>query len=118
MLDSEGESEDTLLDPSSRFEVDSYLSIIDLILSSIEAYDGSSKNFSFLLELATMSNCKIEASAKTLLQYYSDDLEESLPEERFHFSTPTKQHHFSSECKEIQIFRFINENEFMHACIS
>ena len=28
-----------------------------------------------------MSNCKIGASAKTLLQYYPDDLEESLPEE-------------------------------------
>ena len=43
-LDSEGESEDPLLDPSSRFEVDSYLPIIDQILSSmktrIEAYDS------------------------------------------------------------------------------
>ena len=26
-----------------------------------------------------------------------------------------KQHHFSSECKEIQMFRFIGENKFMHA---
>ena len=32
-----------------------------------------------------------------------------------HFSTLIKQHHFNSECKEIQIFRFISENEFMHA---
>ena len=43
-LNSEGESEDTPLDPSSRFEVDLYLRIIDHILSSmktgIEAYDG------------------------------------------------------------------------------
>ena len=31
------------------------------------------------------------------------------------FSTLTKQHYFNSECKEIQIFRFINENEFIHA---
>ena len=63
-----------------------------------------------------MSNCKIEASAKTLLQYYLDDLEESLLlQEMIHFSTLIKQHRFNSECKEIQIFRFINENEFMHA---
>ena len=79
-LDSEGEPEDTLLDPSSRFEVDSYLPIIDQILSSmktrIESYHRLQRKFSFLMELNTMSNCKIEASAKTLLQYYPDDLEE------------------------------------------
>ena len=40
----------------------------------IEAYDRLQRKFSFLIELNTMSNCKIEASAKTLLQYYSDDL--------------------------------------------
>ena len=61
-LDSEGESEDTSLDPSSRFEVDSYLPIIDQILSSmktrIEAYDRLQRKFSFLVELNTMSNCK------------------------------------------------------------
>ena len=118
-LDSEGESEDTSLDPSSRLEVDSYLPIIDLILSSmktrIEAYDRLQRKFSFLMELNTMSNCKIEASAKMLRQYYLDNLEESLREEMIHFSTLIKQHHFNSECKEIQMFWFINENEFMHA---
>ena len=62
-----------------------------------------------------MSNCKIEASAKTLLQYNPGDLEEPLPEKMIHFSTLIKQHHFNSECKEIQMFKFINENEFMHA---
>ena len=62
-----------------------------------------------------MSNCKIEASAKTLLQYYPDDLEESFPEEMIHFSTLIKQNHFNSECKEIQMFTFISENEFMNA---
>ena len=83
-LESEGESEDTSLDPSSKFEVDSYLPIIDQILSStklrIEAYDRlRRKLFSFVIELNSMSNCKIEERAKTLLQYYPDDLEESLP---------------------------------------
>ena len=63
-----------------------------------------------------MSNCKIEASAKTFLQYYLNDLEESLlSQEMIYFSTLIKQHHFNSECEEIQIFMFINENEFMHA---
>ena len=63
-----------------------------------------------------MFNCKIEASAKTLLQYYLNDLEESLlPQEMIHFSTLIKQHHFNRECEEIQIFWFINQNEFMHA---
>ena len=81
----------------------------------IEAYDSLQRKFSFLMELNTMSDRKIEASAKMLLQYYPDDLEESLPEEMIHFSTLIKQHHFNSECKEIQMFRFINENEFMHA---
>ena len=118
-LDSEGEFEDTSLDPSSRFEVDSYLPIIDQILSSmkirIEAYDRLQRKFSSLMELNTMSNCKIKASAKALLRYYPDDLEESLPEEMIHFSTLIKQHHFNSKYKEIQMFRFINENEFMHA---
>ena len=52
---------------------------------------------------------------KRLLQYYPDDLEESLPEEMIHFSTVIKQHHYNSKCKEIQIFRFINENELVHA---
>ena len=62
-----------------------------------------------------MFNCKIERSSKTLLQYYPDNLEESLSKEMIHFSTLIKQHHFNTECKEIQMFRFINENEFMHA---
>ena len=48
-----------------------------------------------------MSNCNIKASAKTLLQYYPDDLEESLPEDIIHFSTLIKQHHFNSKDKEI-----------------
>ena len=118
-MDSEGESEDTSLDPSSRFEVDSYLPIIDQILSSmktrIEAYNHLQRKFSFLMKLNTIPNRKIEASAKTLLLYYPDDLEELLPEEMIHFSTLIKQHHFTSECKKIQMFRLINENEFMHA---
>ena len=118
-FDSEGESEETSLDPSSRFKLDSSLPIIDQILWSmktrIEAYNHIQRKFSFLMELNTMPNCKIEASTKTLLQYYPDDLEESLREEMIHFSTLIKQHHFNSECKEIQMFRFINENEFMHA---
>ena len=67
-LDSEGESEDTSLDPSSRFEVDSCLPIIDQILSSmktpIETYKRLQRKFSFLMELNTMSNCKIEAVRK------------------------------------------------------
>ena len=117
-LDSEGESKDTSLDPSSRFELDSYLPIMDQILSSmktrIEAYNHLQKKFSFLMKLNTMSSCKIEASAKTLLPYYPDDLEELLPKEMIHFSTLIKQHHFNSECKEIQMFRFKNKNEFMH----
>ena len=50
-LDSERESEDTSLASSSRFEVDSYLPIIDQILLSmkirIKAYDGLQKNFRF-----------------------------------------------------------------------
>ena len=81
----------------------------------IEAYNHLQRKFSFLMELNTVSNYKIEASVKTLFQYYPDDLEESLPEEIIHFSTLIKQHHFNSECKEIQMFRFINENKFMHA---
>ena len=104
---------------STPFKVDSYFPIIDQILSSmktrIEAYNRLQRKFSFLMELNTMSNCKIEASAKKLLQYCPDDLEKSLPEEMIHFFTLTKQHHFNSECKEIQMFRFTNENEFMHA---
>ena len=61
-----------------------------------------------------MSNCKIEASAKTFLQFFLDNLEQSLPEKMIYFSTLIKQHHFNSECKKIQMFRFINENKFMH----
>ena len=58
----------------------------------LEAYDRLQRKFSFVMELNTMSNCKIEASAKTLLQYYRDDLEESLlPQEMIHFSTLIKQ---------------------------
>ena len=65
--------------------------IINQILLSmkirLEAYDRLLRKFSFVMELNTMSNCKIEASAKTLLQYYLDDLEESfLPQEMIHFS--------------------------------
>ena len=81
----------------------------------IEAYNHLQKKFSFLMKLNTMSNCKIEASAKTLLPYYPNDLEEPLPEKMIHFSALIKQHHFNSECREIQMFRFINENEFIHA---
>ena len=48
-LDSKGESEDTPLDPSSRFEVDPYLPIIDQILPSmksrIEAYNHLQRIF-------------------------------------------------------------------------
>ena len=81
----------------------------------IETYDHLQRKFSFLMKLNTMPNWKIEASEKALLQYYPDDLKQSLPEEMIHFSTLITQHHFNSECKEIQMFKFINENEFMHA---
>ena len=50
-LDSVDESEDTSLDPSSRFEVDSYLPIINQILSSmktrIEVTTVFKENFRF-----------------------------------------------------------------------
>ena len=50
-LDSEGKSEDTSLDPLSRFEVDSYLPIFDQILSSmktrIEVTTVFKENFRF-----------------------------------------------------------------------
>ena len=118
-MDSEGKSEDTPLDPSNKFEVDSYLPIIDQIFSSIktriEVYECLQRKLSFLMDFNAMSNCKIEAKAKTLLQYYPDDLEELLPEEMISFFALIKQHRYNSECKEIQMFRFINENEFMHA---
>ena len=65
-----------------------------------------------------MSNCKIEASAKRLLQYCPDDLEESMPGEIIHFSTLIKPDHFNSECKEIQLLRFINKNKFMHTFLN
>ena len=34
-----------------------------------------------------MSSCKVEESVKTLLRYYPDDLEESLPKKMNNFST-------------------------------
>ena len=50
-LESEGKSEDSSLDPSCRFQVDSYLPIIDQTLSSmkilIEAFNHLQKTFVF-----------------------------------------------------------------------
>ena len=108
-MDSEGESEDTSLDLSSRFKVSSYLPIIEQIFLSmktrIESYDRLERKFSFLIELSIMSNCEVEASAKTLVQYYPDDVEESLPEEMIHFFTLIKRQHFNTEAK---IFRSLS----------
>ena len=118
-MDSEGKSEDTSLDLSNRFEVDSYFPIIDYILSSmktrIEAMTIFKKIFFYDGIKHHVLTAKLKQVQKRLLQYYPDELEESLPEEMIHFSTLIKQHHFNNECKKIQMFRFINENEFMHA---
>ena len=118
-LDSVDESENTSPDPSSRFEVDSYLPIINQILSSmktrIEVATVFKENFRFRWNWTPCPTAKLKQVRKRLLQYYPNELEESLSEEMIYFSTLIKQHHFNSECKEIQMSRFINENKFMHA---
>ena len=111
-------SEGTSLDPSNKFKIDSYLPIINQILLSLKtpiaAYNLLQQRFLFMAELKTKINCKIEESAKTLLLHYSDDLEESLPEEMIHFSALLKKHHFNSECSiEFQMLKFMNENGLM-----
>uniref|UniRef100_H2YAG0 DUF4371 domain-containing protein n=1 Tax=Ciona savignyi TaxID=51511 RepID=H2YAG0_CIOSA len=105
-LEEQSRSEGTSLDSSSRFKVESYLLIIDQILLSmktrIAAYDRLQR-FSFVARFKTMTNSEIQESAKTLLHHYSNDLEESLPEEMIHFSALLKQHNFNRECSiEIQ----------------
>uniref|UniRef100_H2YAG3 HAT C-terminal dimerisation domain-containing protein n=1 Tax=Ciona savignyi TaxID=51511 RepID=H2YAG3_CIOSA len=102
-LEEQSRSEGTSLDSSSRFKVESYLLIIDQILLSMKTRIAAYDHFSFVARFKTMTNSEIQESAKTLLHHYSNDLEESLPEEMIHFSALLKQHNFNRECSiEIQ----------------
>ena len=116
-LNIDGGSENTPLDPLSRFKVESHLPIDQMLLpmKTCSADYNCLRRFLYLAELNTAFNSEIEESAKTLLNYNPDDLKESLqmvyfseqmilflPELMVYFSALQKLHHLTANAKKFK----------------
>ena len=75
---------------SKRFEVQSYLPVIDAFISSIDkrskCYEKIAKKFGVLRNILTLKRWEIEEAAKKLREAYPHDLDEYIVGEMVHFS--------------------------------
>ncbi|XP_051155178.1 zinc finger MYM-type protein 1-like [Leptopilina boulardi] len=76
---------------SDRFRIETYLVIIDRLSAELKkrhaAYLIFSNNFSFLIEMNTLSVVELTEKASSLIKAYPDDLEENLISECIHFAS-------------------------------
>ena len=90
----EGAADEADLSQRDRFKIQTYLVMIDSLLTELEkrmkAYDDISKIFWFLSSypLTSLSNENIEKKAKNIISSYVDDLEDTLAAELIQFAAP------------------------------
>uniref|UniRef100_H3AGF6 DUF4371 domain-containing protein n=1 Tax=Latimeria chalumnae TaxID=7897 RepID=H3AGF6_LATCH len=113
----DGESEETQLLPRESFRIETYLVIMDKLLSALaqrlDAYKEVCSRFGFLLKLTSMSVGEIHDATKKLRQYYPTDLEDYVTEELVYFSEFVKTEFArksSGDGPEIQIYRLLVQN--------
>lgn len=87
-IDSSNEQE-TILKGSNNFRVNCFLPVIDTLTTSLQerlaAYEEISNYFGFLSNLPTLSVTEIKEKSDNLVNFYENDLEESLGTEFCHF---------------------------------
>ena len=87
-----------------QFRCDSFLPIMDMLLSAlrkrVSAYHEIAQRFGFLSQLSTTDDIEIRQHARSLVQVYSNDLEDSLAEELLQFRSILKS--FENEFHEIR----------------
>ena len=87
-----------------QFRCDSFLSVTDMLLSALRkrvpAYHGIAQRFWFLSQLSITDDVEIHLHERSLVQAYSNDLEDSLAEELLQFRSILKT--FENEFDEIR----------------
>lgn len=86
---------------SDKFRIESYLPMIDKIISELEkrnkAYKEVSDIFGFFSRLSILSSEKITTKARNPILQYSDDLEDNLVQELLQFSAFLKTLNLNNE---------------------
>ncbi|XP_030757412.1 uncharacterized protein LOC115883224 [Sitophilus oryzae] len=86
---------------SDKFRIESYLPMIDKIISELEkrnkAYKEVSDIFGFFSRLSILSSEEIITKARNLILQYSDDLEDNLVQELLQFSAFLKTLNLNNE---------------------
>ena len=79
------------LSPSERFRTESFLSVIDQFIVSLDnrpqAYENISRRFSFFSNLKELSSHEIRVAAQELIKAYPDHLDISFTGEMCQFVT-------------------------------
>lgn len=77
----DGPGEEIVLEGRQKFKIDTFLYIIDTLVSNLnirlKAYENINNNFGFLIELNSMTSNDIEEKCIKLSEKYVDDLSQS-----------------------------------------
>ena len=100
---------DDISSPSKKFEVQSFLPVIDVFLSSLEkrtkAYEGIAQKFGFFRNITKMNKKDLKAAAQRLVAAYPSDLDHSFDSEIIQFSAFV-QYYINEEPKKVSFEQF------------
>jgi hypothetical protein len=101
-----GYTSEVHLSPRDRFRIDSFVPVIDMLVSAlstrVSAYKEICDRFGFLHHIDKLTTEELRTAAKNLVDIYSSDIEDTLGDElnqfcrSWHSLVKTKNH-----CKEV-----------------
>lgn len=114
-----GKAPETQLSQRERFRIESFISVIDKLSSSLSdrlsAYDTVIKRFGFLSQLDVLNPSEILSTATNLVTEYRNDLEPSLGNELVQFAAlvvDMKENYKDCLSKEMFLYEILNEHNF------
>ena len=100
---------DDISSPSKKFEVQSFLPVIDVFLSSLEkrtkAYEDIAQKFGFFRNITKMNKKDLKAAAQRLVAAYSSDLDHPFDSEIIKFLAFV-QYYINEEPKKVSFEQF------------
>ena len=95
-----GKAENTSLEPKDSFRIQSYITVIDVLLAELDkrkrAYKEVADRFGFLHNLKELSDNDIQAAARKLVETYVLDLDDGLGNELIQFKSFLKEEHIEA----------------------
>ena len=108
-----GKAENTSLEPKDSFRIQSYITVIDVLLAELDkrkrAYKEVADRFGFLHNLKELSDNDIQAAARKLVETYVLDLDDGLGNELIQFKSFLNEEHTEAAMYELIFARDIED---------